>query len=201
MRLRKIRRMQGVQTPVNQRGMNTLMKTLKDKGLRPTQPRMAILEALLSGRRHASCAGRPGAAAVRRPRQRTAADGGGTRVLVVDDDPLTVGFVAHVLATHGYEVESVCDGESALAALGRRLPDLVLLDVVMPAMSGIEVLDHIRADPKQSHLPVILITACSADEELLEGYRVGADYYITKPFTAAELLDGIALVVGAARID
>jgi len=122
-------------------------------------------------------------------------------VLVVDDDPLTVGFVAHVLATHGYEVESVCDGESALAALGRRLPDLVLLDVVMPAMSGIEVLDHIRTDPQQSHLPVILITACSADEELLEGYRVGADYYITKPFTAAELLDGIALVVGAARID
>ncbi len=75
-------------------------------------------------------------------------------------------------------------------------PDIILLDVMMPGMDGIEVLDHIKADPKSASIPVIMVTAKSQDEDLLVGYKYGAEYYVTKPFTARQLLYAIGLVLG-----
>jgi CheY-like chemotaxis protein len=118
------------------------------------------------------------------------------RVLVVDDSEDSVHIVTALLASRGFAVESASDGPSALRALEQRRPDVILLDVMMPAMSGMEVLDRIRANPQFTGIPVILVTAKSADEDLLEGYKFGADYYITKPFTPRQLLYGIGLVLG-----
>jgi two-component system response regulator ResD len=118
------------------------------------------------------------------------------RVLVVDDSADSVAIVQAILRNRGFDVEAAADGPSALAMLEKRRPDVILLDVMMPAMSGMEVLDRIRANPQHAGIPVILVTAKSADEDLLEGYKFGADYYITKPFTPRQLLYGIGLVLG-----
>jgi CheY-like chemotaxis protein len=118
------------------------------------------------------------------------------RVLVVDDSADSVAIVQAILKNRGFEVAAASDGPSALAMLDERRPDVILLDVMMPAMSGMEVLDRIRANPQHAGIPVILVTAKSGDEDLLEGYKFGADYYITKPFTPRQLLYGIGLVLG-----
>ena len=73
---------------------------------------------------------------------------------------------------------------------------MVLLDVMMPGMSGLEVLEKLRAEPRNARIPVILLTAKTQDEDVISGYRYGADYYIPKPFTSKQLLYGIRLVLG-----
>jgi CheY-like chemotaxis protein len=117
-------------------------------------------------------------------------------VLVVDDNEDNLSLVSDILGTRGFEVEAAPDGTSALEALDRRRPDVILLDVMMPEMDGMEVLDRIKANPQHAQIPVILVTAKAQDEDLLAGYKFGADYYITKPFTARQLLYGIGLVLG-----
>lgn len=117
-------------------------------------------------------------------------------VLVVDDSDENCRMVEMLLKSRGFGVETAPDGPSALRALERRRPDIILLDVMMPAMSGMEVLDRIRSNPQHASIPVILVTAKSGDEDLLEGYKFGADYYITKPFSPRQLLYGIGLVLG-----
>jgi len=122
-----------------------------------------------------------------------------TRVLVVDDNEDNLRIVSQILRGRGYEVRVARDGASALAALEAERPDIVLLDVMMPEMDGIQVLDRIRSNPRSASVPVILVTAKTQDEDVLAGYAYGADYYITKPFTARRLLHGIALVLGDAQ--
>ena len=117
-------------------------------------------------------------------------------VLVVDDNPESLEMVAALLRTRGFDVDTAVDGPGALDSLDRHRPDVVLLDVMMPAMSGMEVLDRIRASPQHAAIPVILVTGRSSDEDMLEGYKFGADYYIRKPFTPRQLLHGIGLVLG-----
>ncbi len=117
-------------------------------------------------------------------------------VLIVDDSDDSVRMMQALLQARGFGVETACDGPSALTALERRRPDLILLDVMMPTMSGMEVLDRIRANPQHASVPVILVTAKAGDEDVLEGYKFGADYYLTKPFSARQLLYGIGLVLG-----
>jgi len=119
-----------------------------------------------------------------------------TVVLVVDDNRDNVNVVREILLSHGFEVDVAYDGPAALAALEKRRPGVILLDVMMPGMSGLEVLDRIRGNPSHAGIPVVLITAKAQDQDLLEGYRVGADYYITKPFTPRQVLYGIGLVLG-----
>ena len=118
------------------------------------------------------------------------------RVLVVDDNEDNLRIVRELLVKRGYEVELARDGVGALAALERSRPDVILLDVMMPEMDGIQVLDRIRANPRCASVPVILVTAKTHDDDVLAGYKGGADYYITKPFTARHLLQGIRLVLG-----
>lgn len=120
----------------------------------------------------------------------------GPKVLIVDDSGDNVEMVSLLLKKRGFDVSSAPDGPKALEALEGGRPDVILLDVMMPSMSGMEVLDRIRANPQHANIPVILVTAKTGDEDVLEGYKFGADYYITKPFTARQLLYGIGLVLG-----
>jgi DNA-binding response OmpR family regulator len=118
------------------------------------------------------------------------------RILVVDDNPDSVTIMRTILESRGFGVYVAASGAAALQIVNQEPLDLVLLDVMMPEMSGIEVLQQIKDNSKTARLPVILVTAKTHDEDLMEGYQYGADYYITKPFTAKQLLYGISLVLG-----
>jgi CheY-like chemotaxis protein len=119
-----------------------------------------------------------------------------TNVLVVDDNEDNLIIIRHILLGRGFSVRTARDGASALEALASERPDVILLDVMMPEMDGMEVLDRIKASPANAAIPVILVTAKAQDEDVLAGYRSGADYYITKPFTARQLLYALGLVLG-----
>lgn len=121
------------------------------------------------------------------------------RILVVDDNEDVVHITASFLTAKGYTVDTAIDGEQALAAVATARPDCVLLDIMMPNMSGIEVLNRLKERPETSSIPVILVTAKSRDEDVLSGYKEGADYYITKPFSAQQLIYGVRLVLGESQ--
>ncbi len=118
------------------------------------------------------------------------------RILVVDDNPDSLAIMRTILENRGYEVVAACSGTDALTAVRSGPVDVVLLDVMMPDMSGLEVLQQIKLDAATARLPVILVTAKTHDDDLLSGYEYGADYYIPKPFTAKQLMYGIDLVLG-----
>lgn len=115
---------------------------------------------------------------------------------MVDDDELSRRLVERALVGHGFEVELVDGASAAFAAIERRRPDLVVLDVMMPGISGAEVLEQIKSNPRLTAIPVIMVTGRTGDDDLIASYRSGADYYITKPLKAAELLYGVSLVLG-----
>lgn len=115
--------------------------------------------------------------------------------MVVDDNADSVTIMRTILESRGYEVAVACSGAEALVVLAKQPVKLILLDVMMPEMSGIEVLQHVKQNTATGRLPVILVTAKTHDEDLLSGYQYGADYYITKPFTAKQLLYGIELML------
>lgn len=117
-------------------------------------------------------------------------------ILVVDDNDDSLRIIQMVLESNGFAVRLAKSGKEALESIKQEVPQLVLLDVMMPEMSGLEVLEKVRASAQTSRVPVILLTAKAQDEDVISGYQVGADYYITKPFTAKQLLYGIRLVLG-----
>lgn len=117
-------------------------------------------------------------------------------VLIVEDDLDCARITEAILVARGFETAVVHDGASAIAAVARRPPDVVLLDVMMPAMSGIAVLEHLKAQPGSARIPVVVVTAKGADDDILDGYAHGADYYVRKPYTARQLLHGVGLVLG-----
>ena len=110
------------------------------------------------------------------------------RVLVADDDADIAGFVELNLTLEGFEVEVVHDGASALRSALASPPDLLLLDVMMPHVDGVEVLRRLRADPSTAALPIVLLTAKSLSADKVVGLTAGADDYIVKPFDTLELL-------------
>jgi CheY-like chemotaxis protein len=120
---------------------------------------------------------------------------GRTTVLVVDDDDDIRGLVRVVLERGGHAVVGAADGEEALDAVARARPDLVLLDVNMPGIDGVEVTRRLRASPATRTLPVVLMTADVAARE--RGLAAGADDYLTKPFLPAVLLARVAAHLGA----
>jgi CheY-like chemotaxis protein len=117
-------------------------------------------------------------------------------VLLVDDDALSLALAVRVLESHGLEVETATCAVAALAALERRQPDVVVLDIMMPGMSGAELLDRVKSSPRFAAIPVIMLTAHADDDELIASYRSGADYFVSKPLVASQLLYGIGLVTG-----
>jgi diguanylate cyclase (GGDEF)-like protein len=121
---------------------------------------------------------------------RNAAENNGHRVLVIDDDRNLRKIIATNLELAGFGVDTAADGFEALARLEDRQPDLVLLDLMMPHMSGYEVARRIRAhkNPSIANVPIIILTAKSETEDKLRGFDAGADDYVTKPFGPQELI-------------
>ncbi len=111
-----------------------------------------------------------------------------TRVLIVDDDEDIRAYLDVTLALDGFEVIEAVDGQDGLERARRSEPDLVLLDVMMPRMDGLEVLRRLREDARTAHLPVVLLTARGQAADTVEGLDAGADSYLTKPFDAEVLL-------------
>lgn len=120
----------------------------------------------------------------------------GETILIVDDSEDIALISARMLSSRGFAVITANDGHEALKIVARQTPSCILLDVMMPRMSGLEVLQALKADPGTANIPVIMVTAKTSDDDVLHGYQQGADYYITKPFTADELVYGVNLVLG-----
>jgi DNA-binding response OmpR family regulator len=117
------------------------------------------------------------------------------KLLIVDDNIDSITILRSVLEQQGFSVQAALSGKEALQKLQEDLPEVVLLDVMMPEMSGLEVLQAIRENNATATLPVIMVTAKVQDDDMLAGYQYGADYYITKPCTSKQLLYGISLVL------
>jgi two-component system phosphate regulon response regulator PhoB len=109
-------------------------------------------------------------------------------VLVVEDEAALVTLLRYNLEKEGYEVSSALDGDEALMLIGERRPDLVLLDWMLPKLSGIEVCRQIRRKPETRDVPVVMLTARGEEVDKVRGLNTGADDYITKPFSVPELL-------------
>ncbi len=117
------------------------------------------------------------------------------RILVVEDEPAIQELVALNLAQAGYEAALAASAEEALERIREALPDLVLLDWMLPGQSGIELARRLRADERTKRLPVIMLTARGAEEDKLRGLETGADDYVTKPFSMKELQARIKAVL------
>ena len=110
------------------------------------------------------------------------------KILVVDDQPLNVEFLKDELGKLEYEIVTAADGQQALQQIWDTAPDLVLLDLAMPGMGGLEVLGTLRKDPRYENLPVLLLTASPSFSDRIKGFEAGADDYITKPFSIEEVV-------------
>jgi DNA-binding response OmpR family regulator len=115
------------------------------------------------------------------------------RVLVVDDDPRLLHIVAMYLGIEGYEVATAENGEDGLASIETNRPDLVVLDIMMPGMDGIEACRRIRTNPDTADVPVLMFSALSGDDDVERARLAGANHLITKPFN----LVGLGAVVGS----
>ncbi len=109
-------------------------------------------------------------------------------IMVVDDDPDLVDILRARLEQREFNVMGVYSGSQALAGIEKQKPNLIVLDIMMPEMDGLEVLRRLKAAPETSSIPIILLTALDKDEDISTGYKMGADHYITKPFKSAHLM-------------
>ena len=119
-----------------------------------------------------------------------------SKVLIVDDEPNIVTSLTFLMKKSGFETSVARDGDEALAEVERFVPDLVLLDVMMPGMSGFEVCQAVRGDESLAGVRIIMLTAKGRDTDLAKGTALGADAYVTKPFSTRGLADRVrALLV------
>jgi serine phosphatase RsbU (regulator of sigma subunit) len=109
-------------------------------------------------------------------------------ILIVDDNPTNVDILQARLRAHNYEILTATDGEAGLAMAREKQPDLILLDIMMPKMDGIEVCQHIRADPSLPFMPIIMVTAKADSKDVVAGLEAGGDEYLTKPVDHAALV-------------
>jgi DNA-binding response OmpR family regulator len=119
------------------------------------------------------------------------------RVLVVDDDPTVADVVRRYLERDGYAVQLAADGETALRLAGEHEPDLVVLDLMLPGIDGLEVCRRLRAS---SDVPVVMLTALGEEADRILGLQLGADDYVTKPFSPRELVLRVTSVLRRARV-
>jgi len=118
------------------------------------------------------------------------------RILIADDEPNIVVSLEYLMKREGHAVSVARDGREALAAIRRDRPDLVLLDVMMPAMSGFDVCQAVRADPALAGVRILMLTAKGRDTDLAKGTALGADAYMTKPFSTQELAARVRELLG-----
>ena len=118
------------------------------------------------------------------------------KILIADDEPNIVTALEFLLERAGYEVRTARNGDEALAAMAQDPPDLVLLDIMMPVKSGYEVCKRIRDQPEWGKVKVVMLSAKGRDAEVTKGLAMGADLYVTKPFSTRELLSQIRTLLG-----
>lgn len=118
------------------------------------------------------------------------------KVLIADDEQNIVISLDFLLRREGFEVLIAADGEEALAKIRSDRPDLVLLDVMMPKMNGFDVCQALRADPELASIRVLMLTAKGRDTEVTKGLGLGADAYMTKPFSTKELVVKVRALLG-----
>ncbi|GMA38693.1 response regulator transcription factor [Mobilicoccus caccae] len=121
------------------------------------------------------------------------------RVLVADDDDDIRDLVSFKLGQAGYDVVAVDDGLKAWASMTEELPALAVLDVMMPGLSGLDVLRKVREDERTRNVPVILLTARSRENDVDTGFASGANDYVVKPFSPRELVHRVSTVLGRGR--
>ncbi len=112
-------------------------------------------------------------------------------VLIIEDEPSLQEILTYNLESRGYQVLVFDDGTAGLEGVRKHVPDIVLLDIMLPGMDGFEVCRHIRSDPIIKHLPVLMMTARGEEIDQLVGFQMGADDYVTKPFKMRILLERI----------
>jgi len=120
----------------------------------------------------------------------------GKKILIADDEPNIVVSLEFLMKQRGYEVRVANTGEDALAAVGEFVPDLILLDVMMPRMSGYDLCQRVRENPAWQGIRIIMLSAKGRDIEVSKGIAVGADAYVTKPFSTRDLLARVAEMLG-----
>ncbi len=118
------------------------------------------------------------------------------KILVVDDEIYIVHILDFSLGMEGYEVITALDGEQALEKVKTEKPDLIVLDIMMPKLDGYEVCKHIKSSASTQHIPVILLSAKGRNVDQKLGFDVGADDYITKPFSPRKLVERINQLLG-----
>lgn len=121
------------------------------------------------------------------------------RILVADNDEDILTLVAFRLERLGHEVLLARDGAEALERAQRELPDLCVLDVMMPQLTGYDVTRRLRADPRTQHVPVILLTARVREDDIRVGFDAGADGYVRKPFSPQELREQVEAALAGGR--
>ncbi len=119
-------------------------------------------------------------------------------IVIADDDPDILLLVQTRLERFGYQVVTARTGEEALEAITRFRPDVAVLDVRMPGMTGIDVIRHVRSDPDLHDLPIILLTASASGADVEVGYQAGATDYIPKPFSPQDLRARVEILLGGA---
>ena len=110
------------------------------------------------------------------------------RILVAEDDPKQAELIRRYAVAEGHDVTTVPDGRAAVDAVRRRPPELLVLDVMMPRLDGLDVCRILRSAPETAALPIIMLTARASEEDLLDGLDLGADDYLTKPYSPRELM-------------
>lgn len=121
------------------------------------------------------------------------------KILIADDDPILIEILKFRLEGAGYTVEVARDGEQALEAARTVRPDLIVLDSMMPVVSGPEVLTELKDDPELDRVPVVMLTARDGDADIVSSLKAGAAEYLTKPFIPQELLVRISGLLGNPR--
>lgn len=117
------------------------------------------------------------------------------KILIADDEPNIVAAIEYLLLQSGYEVHIARNGEEALDMVQSLVPDLVLLDVMMPKKSGYEVCSRIRERAQWQHIKVVMLSAKGREAEVNKGLALGADLYITKPFSTRELIAKVKVLL------
>ena len=118
------------------------------------------------------------------------------KILVVDDEIYIVHILDFSLGIEGYEVMTALDGEAALAKVAQDKPDLIVLDIMMPKLDGYETCKALKSNPETKDIPVILLSAKGRNVDQKVGFEVGADDYITKPFSPRKLVERINAILG-----
>jgi DNA-binding response OmpR family regulator len=121
------------------------------------------------------------------------------KIMVVDDEPYIARVIKFKLEQEGYNVISANDGQTGLQKIREEKPDLVLLDVMMPGLSGYDVCQQLKQDPALAGIPVVILTAKGQERDREQGLNMGASDYITKPFSPNRLLDLVKNMIGEAK--